>query len=118
MQPQSFERSSSIASSRPCARVRTTPMGDEQLSRLAPSETPRTVAALQPRPPKPSATSTTGGAPSAARRERFAATIAGALAFRAGRSNRSRLLCARQFLESVDETRHAIRRSTSPFPML
>ena len=93
-----------------------TPMGDERLAQLAPSTDPQQVAQLLAATTETARYLAANGAVPAARVERPAADSRGAR--RRGARARSRCGCSRSptFLDSIDETRAAIRRAPRIVP--
>src|SRR5438046_1986511 len=94
-----------------------TPMGDERLARLAPSTDPRKVAQLL------AATTETGkflaaGSLFPLRASSDLPQILGSLAIEGRALEALRLLALASFLDSVEETRTAIRRAPGAFPLL
>ena len=94
-----------------------TPMGDERLARLAPSTDPQKVAQLL------AATTETArylaaNAPFPLRASAELPQILAALAVEGRALEPLRLLALANFLDSVDETRAAIRRAAGSFPLL
>ena len=95
----------------------TTPMGDERLARLAPSSDPQRVAQLLAATTETAAYVTEIGAlPLSASSE--LPQILGALAIEGRPLEALQLLALAAFLDSIDETRAAIRRVASSFPLL
>lgn len=95
----------------------TTPMGDERLARLAPSSDPQRVAQLLAATTETAAYVTEIGAlPLSASSE--LPQILGALAIEGRPLDALQLLALAAFLDSIDETRAAIRRVAGSFPLL
>jgi DNA mismatch repair protein MutS2 len=94
-----------------------TPMGDERLARLQPASDPQKVAALQAATTEAVAFLTKQGAlPLNASRD--LPQILGALAVEGRPLEPLRLLQLASFLDSMDETRTAIRRVAAAYPLL
>jgi DNA mismatch repair protein MutS2 len=94
-----------------------TPMGDERLARLAPSGDPQKVAQLLAATSEAAAYGTQYGAfPLRAPADLL--QVFGALAVEGRPLEPARLLALAAFLESVEETRAAIRRVAQAFPLL
>jgi DNA mismatch repair protein MutS2 len=95
----------------------TTPMGDERLARLAPSTDPQKVAQLLAATTETAAyVAKMGALPLGA--AAALPQILGALAVEGRPLEATRLLAFAAFLDSVEETRAAIRRVAGSFPLL